>query len=125
MASLAGPLVIHIQVPVEELDHTRLVEAHRRAAVQAADILLGLEVLGVGDGHSRVGANGHRSHAAAAALHTAPGLEVVHSLVLGVGSLAREVAPDRNILGSLVVAGNSLAVGMDVLNEELEIESLY
>lgn len=131
MASQEGPRALHSQDQVVVVDRSHQEPGRHTAVARAADSLdRVVGVLEVEHGRSRAEESDLHSRAEAAVRRMVPGLEA-DILDPGVdGSPDRAVADrkaDRkvaDIVDSLVVVVRSLAVGVDVLNEESELEAL-
>lgn len=115
---------------VEEVDRNRQEPVRHTAAVHVVDSRDQVGVLEVEDGRSRAEVSVRHTRAAAAVRRTGPGLGADSLVLEAVGSPDRAVADHmagRRVAGtvdSLVVVVRSLVVGVGVLNEELELESL-
>lgn len=130
MAWQEDPRVLHSLDPVVEVDRSHPEPGRHTAVVRAVDSLDRVGDLEVEDGRSRAEVSVLHSRAEAAERRTVPGLGADSLGLEAEGSPDRAVADHKagrkvaGIVDSWVVVVRSLAVGVDVLNEGSELESL-
>lgn len=122
--------MLHNLDRVEEADCSRQEWGYHTAVVHRVDSLDRVGVLEVEDGRIRAEVSVLHSHAEAAVRHMVPGLGADNLDLEAEGNPDQAVADHKagrkvaDIVGSLVVVVRSLVVGVDVLNEVSELESL-